>query len=163
MKIEMTTLKRIASKQPELTLAQFVAVWGEKLDDDNRARDRERHRKQPENERNEDGNARNEPRTYEQQEGELYAFAKQICGARAGGLVTDLLKQNGRDLAAVRAVLERARKTDDPKAFLAGNIRKHGNGARNSTMAAVDDLIDRAEGGAGGRNAEMVDITPGRA
>lgn len=162
MKIELATLKRIAKATPELTIAQFVAVWSEKVEDQARERDRERHRKEPENVRKEDGNAGNEPKTYEQQERELYAFAKTVCGSRAGGLVTDLLKQHGRDIGAVQAIFERAREANDPKAFVAGNIRKNGNGAGSGIMDTFDRLIAEAKTGPGSGDGPLLDLTPTR-
>jgi hypothetical protein len=158
MKIDLATLKRVANRTPELTIAQFVAVWVEKIEDQERERDRERHRKQPENERKDDG----KPPTYEEQEKALYAFAKTVCGNRAGGLVTDLLKQHGRDIAAVHTIFERAQRASDPKAFVAGTIRKQGNGARPSTMATLDDVVERERLRAIGGDGPLLDLTPER-
>jgi hypothetical protein len=159
MQIDLAALKRIAKAVPELTIAQFVAVWVEKLDEQKRERDRERHRKptemKAENERKQDG----KPRSREEQEGDLFALARQVCGKNAGGMVTILLKQNNYDLAAVTAIFERAKATDDPKGFVAGRIKTNGKSG-TGVMAALDDLIDRAGSPAVDSDAEMVDVTP---
>lgn len=163
MKIDLATLKRIAKATPELTIAQFVAVWSEKIEDQKRETERDRianKRGKPTNNEPTIANIDQQPPTYEQQEAALYAFAKTVCGARAGGLVTDLLKQHGRDLVAVRAIFDRARQSSDPKAFVAGNIRKQGNGTGTSTMDAFDRIITREKMGPGSGDGPLLDLTP---
>lgn len=154
MKIELATLKRIAKATPELTIAQLVAVLEVRIEENRRESERVRIAEKRQQAAT-TANNEQQPPTYEQQEAALYTFAKTVCGSRAGGLVTDLLKQNGRDLAAVRGIFDRARQASDPKAFVAGTIRKQGNGAGFSPSGPrIDDLIGRAEeqesrGGAG--------------
>lgn len=163
MQIDLATLKRIAKATPELTIAQFVAVWSEKLEEAKRIADRERHRKTPEmnaeNDRKEDG----KPQSREEQEAALYALGRKICGKNAGGMVTTLLKQANYDIGIVAAVLTRSQATDDPKGFVAGTIKRQSNGkAGNNIM----DAFDRIELDLGGGeqsiagNPPMRDVTP---
>lgn len=162
MKIDIVALKRIAKAAPDLTVAEFVAVWGEKIEDQKRETERDRianKRGKPTNNEPTTTNIHQQPPTYEQQEAALYAFAKTVCGARAGGLVTDLLKQHGRDLVAVRAIFDRARQASDPKAFVAGNIRKQGNGTGPGVMDTFDRLIAEAKAGPGSGDGPLLDLT----
>lgn len=157
--IEFDIIKRIAKATPELTLAQFAAVWTEKLNEEKRERDRERKvpGKQPETpgiEQEQRGT------TYEEQQKELFVLARQICGRNAGGMVTILLKRHNFQNEAVRDVLERARKTADPAAFVAGICRKVKNGTGPSLMDSFDSVIDRTAGEAFGAGDQIRDITP---
>lgn len=159
MQIELATLKRIAKATPELTIAQLVAVLEVRIEENRRDQERVRIAEKRQQTATPANNEQQAP-TYEQQEAALYAFAKTVCGARAGGLVTDLLKQNGRDLVAVRAIFDRAQKTSDPKAFVAATIRKQGNGAGTGIMDTFDRLIAEAKAGPGAGDGPLLDITP---
>ncbi len=92
-------------------------------------------------------------------ERELYARGKQLCGNRAGGLVSRLLAHHGYDIGAARKVIEIAATKHDPREYLVGSMRTK-NGSGNPTMAAFDDLIARAAGGAVEDSDNIVDVTP---
>ena len=156
--------KRIAKAVPELTVAQFVAVWIEKLDDAKRERDRERHRKptemNTENERKQDG----KPQSREEQESALFAFGRKVCGKSSGGMVTILLKQNNlRPRRGDGDFLNARNRRTTPRHLVAGKDQAEWQESGTGVMAALDDLIDRAGSPAVGGDAEMVDVTPGRA
>jgi hypothetical protein len=94
-------------------------------------------------------------------EQELFARAKVVIGKTAGGLVSALIKFHGFDLKAARQTIETAATKSDPREYVVACMRSTGtNGKRNSTMAAVDDLIARAESGDVAGDPPMRDITP---
>lgn len=98
-----------------------------------------------------------------EQERELFARGKQVCGAKAGGLILKLLKSKGNNVALARSVIELASTKQDPREFIAATIRKVGNGTGTGTAAAFDRLIARAEGARGTidlESADYVDISP---
>jgi hypothetical protein len=169
IEIEFDALKRIAKATPELTMAQFVAVWTEKLNEEKRHTERERIAGKRATKTNATpttaNNEQHEP-TYAERESELYRFAEQVCGKRAGGFVKTLLTANRNDIAATRAIFERAKLTHDPRAFIAtaaGNA-KNGhpkNGAGNPTMEAFQRIIDRGTGGALAPGADGADNAAG--
>lgn len=165
MKIELATLKRIAKAVPDLTVAQLVAVWAEKIEDQRReiekARIAERRTIAPTSANIGPTSCNNgqHPPTREDEERALFAQAKEICGKLAGGMVATLLKKNGYDIKAVGDIFVQARSKADPRAYVAAACRGT-NGAADRTMAAFDDLIARATHDEGEASPAMRDITP---
>ena len=56
-------------------------------------------------------------------EAELYRRGKEILGKQAGGLVTQLLKSRGGNIALARSIIEVASTKGDPKQYLGGVLK----------------------------------------
>jgi hypothetical protein len=78
-------------------------------------------------------------------ERELFKRGKELCGPRAGGMITALIRSKDYDLKAAREVVDTAATKSDPREFIAAAIGRPKNGAGNSVMAAADRLIARAK------------------
>jgi len=162
MKIEIATLKRIARAVPELTIAQLVAVWAEKIEDQRRETEKDRiagKRATPANNEPTSCNIDQHSPTREEQESALFKEAKTICGRQAGGMVTALLKQHGYDIEAVRQIFAAAHTKGDPRAYVAASIRRP-NGPGNDIMATFDRLIAEEKVRAGSGEGPLLDLTP---
>jgi hypothetical protein len=151
MKIELTTLKRIAKAVPGLTIAQFVAVWAEKIEDQRRETEKARIAEKrvmpptPANNEPTSCNIDQQLPTREEQEKSLFIEGRAICGRQAGGMITALLKQNSYDIEAVKKLFAIARAKADPREYIAASIRRQNGHGTGSLAAAADDLIARAE------------------
>lgn len=94
-----------------------------------------------------------------EQERELFARGKEVCGKKSGGLILQLLKSKGNNVALARSVIELASTKQDPREFIAAAVRSGPNG--NPIAAAFDNLLARV-GDEGPRDDRMRDITPRR-
>lgn len=95
-------------------------------------------------------------------ERELFSRGKQVLGKSSGGVIANLLKAKGGDIALARSVIETASTKQNPNEYVGGAIRagKGKNGAGNRTMAAFDDLISQAASDGVEEGHSLIDITP---
>jgi hypothetical protein len=56
-------------------------------------------------------------------EADLYARAKDVLGAKSGGLITKLLQKNNKDVLKVMGILEDAADTHDPREYVNGVLK----------------------------------------
>jgi hypothetical protein len=76
------------------------------------------------------------------EERELFRRGKEVLGRTAGGVITNLLKAKGQNVALARADIERASQAQDPMEFVAGLIRgeKRPAASRFPVANAYEDL-----------------------
>lgn len=186
MTISSDTLKRLAAlKLPGEAFQEVLAILADMQSADDARRERQRQRKVKSRDKTVTvtGRRRDEVSpaplkkeskipeakasgdlgpTRAELERELFSRGRQVCGKASGGLINGLLKAKQYDVALARSVIELAATKHDPREFVAAAIRSNGNGQRNPTMGAFDDLIARAEGSGVPDDSELVDITPRR-
>lgn len=78
-------------------------------------------------------------------ERDLFKRGKELCGARAGGMITALIRSKDYDLKAAREVVDTAATKSDPREFIAAAIGRPKNGSGNTVMASAERLIARAK------------------
>lgn len=83
------------------------------------------------------------------QERDLFARGKEILGKAAGGLIAQLLKAKGGDIALARAAIETASTKQNPREYVGaisnGNERSYRGGQQPTINDVADDLIARAK------------------
>ena len=94
--------------------------------------------------------------------GKLYRRAEEVCGSKAGGIVTRLLVANAGDIDTVRYLVEAAAGKSNPRDYLTGTMKGSANGTIKGAFAELR-LELGSEGGSESDGPVMRDITPGRA
>lgn len=84
-------------------------------------------------------------------EREYFFRGREVLGQGAGGLIADLLKAKGRNVALARAALETASTKQNPKEYVAAICRGGKNG-----KSANGNRSDTASGRAASREAEFI-------
>ena len=171
MKIDFAMLDRlVAAGAPASAIVEYL-----KFEDEKRApkksKERDRQRAKRSNTKQQSATSSNNeqqpatPAKTPSQIEEAYLFkrGKELCGPRAGGMITALIKSKNYDLKSAREVVDTAATKSDPREFIAAAIGRPKNGAGNSAMDAFDRLIAGTEGGEVPRGADMRDVTPRRA
>jgi hypothetical protein len=102
-------------------------------------------------------------------ERELFARGKEILGKSAGGLIANLLKAKGHNVALARAALETASQKENPAEYVAAASRgppaakpltEHQRKQRE-TMEIIDALKQKSGDGGGGNDIGLLRHDPG--
>lgn len=91
-------------------------------------------------------------------ETELFRRGKEVLGKTKGGVIVELLKAKGRNVAKARAVIEEASTKHDPMEYVKAATRRGTGGTKTGRGGAAGVLLRRRREGNDGQAGEIVDV-----